>query len=43
MFLENHIPMSMYRIVQTGAKTQLGGQNQGLFKNVYHSGLFVFL
>jgi hypothetical protein len=31
--------MSKYRVVQTGAKTQLGGLNEGLFIFAYQRGI----
>jgi hypothetical protein len=30
------IPIKQYSIVQTGPKTQLGGEKEGLFKKIYH-------
>jgi len=33
------MPISMYRVVQTGPNIQLGGLNDGLFKVAYHSGI----
>ncbi len=32
----NAKPIKMYKVVQTGPNTQLGGVNQGLFNVVYH-------
>jgi hypothetical protein len=33
------MPMSRYNVVQTGAKTQLGGVNDGLVKVAYQEGM----
>src|SRR5674476_1178922 len=35
----NATPISMYRVVQTGANTTFGGLNQGLFSDAYHVGI----
>lgn len=37
--MNNATPISMYRIVQTGANTTFGGLNQGLFSDAYHVGV----
>jgi hypothetical protein len=37
--IKKEIPMMMYRVVQTGANNQLGGLKEGLFRDVYHSGI----
>jgi hypothetical protein len=37
--MNNATPISMYRIVQTGANTTFGGLNQGLFSDAYHVGI----
>jgi hypothetical protein len=35
----NATPISMYKVVQTGANTTFGGLNQGLFSEAYHVGI----
>ncbi len=37
---DNAIAIMIYRIVHTGANTQFGGLNQGLFKTTYHVSIF---
>jgi hypothetical protein len=32
-------PISVNRVTQTGAKTQLGGVKKGLFNDAYHVGI----
>ena len=33
------MPMSVYNVTQTGAKTQFGGAKDGFFKLLYHVGI----
>ncbi len=39
----NEIPIVIYRVVHTGAKTQFGGLNDGLLIAAYHVGIFLLV
>jgi len=36
---DNAAPIIVNKVIQTGAKTQLGGVNEGLFRLAYHVGM----
>jgi hypothetical protein len=37
--MKSDMPMSVYNVTQTGAKTQFGGANDGFFKFLYQVGM----